>query len=1130
MILDNEKRTVHEWLSKHTKKGTLNIVTGYFTVGALAYLSKQFNDKIKTFDFILGDIVSFDPKQDRTLNLLNENISLDAALEINQLAQQAVLFLQLDKVRLKTLEPNFCHAKAYLFKAAHDEDDHFFIQGSSNLTEAGIGLKKTANVELNMAERGYNANFTDLAKWFDELWRKPQAHSEKTIFDKQGKKRKMDFKKYLIEEIQRIFKPYTPEVIYFKMLFELFGDALIVENENPNWTRQLGRLENTVIFQALYDFQQKGVLSLIQMLQKYDGAILADAVGLGKTWSALAVMKFFQMQGREIILLCPKKLQNNWQQFLKNQNSKFENDGLEYFIRFHTDLQPERFDKYDDRADKLFTNDKPKLLVIDESHHLRNDKSARYQFLVQTILAQNEDIKVLLLSATPINNSLKDIRNQFKLIVKGQKDGFGDALGVKNIDYTFKIAEKEFNDWSKNDELKISDFVKALPAQFFRLTDALTVARTRAMIEGHQNGLTFPTKMPPKNLFVTPKELGDFETFEELFNEFPPTLSAYQPSFYVDDNDDEKSILENEKQRDFFLVKMMYMLMVKRLESSWWAFHSTIGKILDHHLHVLQTIKDYQAVKKREAQPETPQLQLFEDDDELMNQLDDFSIGKSAHRLVKIADIDAAKKLNKYKKDLKKDVKSLEHLKNNMDKFAASVQKETGFRSKDIKLEALIQQIQAKRAARENNHNQKVIIFTVYKDTAEYLFEQLKNRGFVKMAMVSGAYSKTDDSDEKFKKFESILQRFAPFTKLFKEKEWSKFKVAANKSVAEQYIIWREWVKTQDLTVAKALNAPLDILIATDALSEGQNLQDCDMVINYDIHWNPVRVIQRFGRIDRLGSPNEKIFGINFWPTDNINVYLDLQRRIEKRMTAMKLAGAEVPQRFSNTFAEMNEGDLLETMQQKRMMEQMQITWDDIEIGDEQFGFNDLSLEQFRQDLLGELKKQHDFYRKMPLGVYSGFVRTVESLPKSGVIALMGYPAKKTGRDDSRYEKYELVYTDWAGDSVLVNQKEILESLSLAIQQKPARQLPDGVDMGVPEAIEPLSQALRRWVRKQGVEETVEADGSVKLTMGNSLKEMIKKLKQGDKSAVEALKQGEKIENKYQPHHFDLLVWLVVSD
>jgi hypothetical protein len=226
----------------------------------------------------------------------------------------------------------------------------------------------------------------------------------------------------------------------------------------------------------------------------------------------------------------------------------------------------------------------------------------------------------------------------------------------------------------------------------------------------------------------------------------------------------------------------------------------------------------------------------------------------------------------------------------------------------------------------------------------------------------------------------------------------------------------------------------------------------------------------------------------------------------------------------------MNEGNLLETMQQKRMMEQMQITWEDIEIGEEQFGFNDLSLERFRQDLLAELKKQHDFYQKMPCGVYSGFVRVADSLPKSGVIALMGYPAKKTGRDDSRYEKYELVYTDWAGNSVLGNQKEILEGLSQAIQQKPARQLPDGVDMGVPEAIEPLSQALRRWVRKQGVEETVEADGAVKLTMGNSLKDMLKKLKQGDKSAVEALKQGEKMENKYQPHHFDLLVWLVVSD
>lgn len=1133
MILDNEKRTVHEWLTKHTKDGTLNIVTGYFTVGALAFLSEKVNDKIKTFDFVLGDVVNYDPNQDRTLNLLNENISLDSALQLNKLARQAVAFLKQDKVKAKTLEPNFCHAKVYLFKA-DDEDDNYFVQGSSNLTEAGIGLKKTANIELNIAERGKNGNFSDLATWFDEIWHKPQAHSEKTIREANGKIRKVDFKKYLIDEILRIFIPYTPEVIYYKMLFELFGEQVLADKENLDLSRKLGRLENTIIYKSLYEFQQKGVLSLIQMLQKYDGAILADAVGLGKTWSALAVMRFFQMENREILLLCPKKLQNNWQQYQRNFNSKFEADNFDFFIRFHTDLQDGRFGKYGDRDDKLFVNEKPKLIVIDESHNLRNDKSSRYQYLIEEILSKNVDVKVLLLSATPINNSLKDIRNQFKIIVKGRNDGFSELLGIKNMDYTFKVAEKKFWEWSKVVNPKIADFVKALPAGFFRLTDTLTVARTRKMIEGHQNGLTFPTKTPPKNLFVTPKDIGNFETFEELFDEFPPTMSAYQPAFYEYDDKEqekekEKSVLEDEKQRDFFLVKMLYILMVKRLESSWSAFHKTVDKILAHHQHVLDMIKEYQTVKKSIAANQPSQMALFNDDDELSDKLDTFQIGKSINRNVRIAQIDKVGKLGKYKKDLNKDIKSLESLKTNLQKFAENVEKETTANdSKDLKLAALMREIDAKRASNHNNGNPKVIIFTVYKDTAQYLFDQLDKRGYDKVAMVSGDYSMTSDSAEKHKKFEPILQRFAPFTKLFKGKEWIKFKATEGATQQQQFEEWQTWVKLLDPSVKKALESPIDILIATDALSEGQNLQDCDMVINYDIHWNPVRVIQRFGRVDRLGSPNDTIFGINFWPTDNINAYLNLQKRIEKRMTAMKLAGAEVPDRFSKSFSEMNEGDLLETMQKERMMQQMQVSWEDIEVSDEQFGFDDLSLEKFRQDLLGELKRQQDFYQRMPRGVYSGFIRNPDFLPKDGVIALMGYPAKKSGQDYSRYQQYEVVYTDLQGNSVLINQKEILELLSQEIRNNPPRELPDGIDSGEPDAIEKLSFALRTWVRKQAVEEEVQDDGTVKEKMGSSMKDRLKRLKEGDKSAVEELKNAGKVENQFKPDNYDLIVWLIV--
>ncbi|GAG90091.1 unnamed protein product, partial [marine sediment metagenome] len=273
---------------------------------------------------------------------------------------------------------------------------------------------------------------------FENLWKKPQAHKDKTIIFNDGSKEKIDFKQYLINEIEQIFVQYTPGEIYYKVLFELFGNQILDEQNDPEFNRQIGRLENSVIYNVLYEFQKKGALSLIKMLQKYNGAILADAVGLGKTWTALAVIKFFQLQGRETLLLCPKKLEANWNRYKKHQESRFEKDQLDYFIRFHTDMIDERLERYNDRADKYFTNDKPKLIVIDESHNLRNDKSKRYELLMTDILQKNEDIKVLLLSATPINNSLNDIRNQFKLMVQGDVRGYDEKLGVKNIDYSFR--------------------------------------------------------------------------------------------------------------------------------------------------------------------------------------------------------------------------------------------------------------------------------------------------------------------------------------------------------------------------------------------------------------------------------------------------------------------------------------------------------------------------------------------------------------------------------------------------------------------------------------------------------------------------------------------------------------------
>jgi ERCC4-related helicase len=1137
MILDNENNNlkVHEWISKYTEEGTVDIVTGYFTIGALAYLSQQVNQKITKFRLVLGDIVNLDQVDDRPLDLLNENITIEAALNLSRLAQEAVDFLKQDKVKAKTLEPNFCHAKCYLFDPSkRDDRNKYFISGSSNLTEAGIGLKHTNNLELNIAETGNNSQYKELVEWFETLWHKPQAHKEKTILAKDGTSKKIDFKQYLIEAIAKIFIEYSPRDIYYKILFELFGNQILEIENDPEFNRQVGRLENTAVFNALYDFQKKGVLSLIRMLQKYDGAILADAVGLGKTWSALAVMKFFQMQGREVILLCPKKLENNWRRYKEDQASKFEVDKLKFFIRFHTDMNSDRLDSYGDRADKFFRDDKPKLIVIDESHNLRNDKANRYKFLVEQILQKNQDVKVLLISATPINNSLNDARNQFKLMVQGNVHGYDAKLGVRNIDYSFKQAQTMFNEWRKDENPKIGDFIKKLSGNdFFRLTDSLLVARTRKMVESQETDLIFPVKNKPINLFVTPHQLGNFETFEELFDHFPPMLSGYQPAFYLDDSEIKKDVLRDEKLRDRFLVKMIYILMVKRLESSWFSFCSTVEKIKDHHQNALDKIKAYQASKSAPIILENDAENLDEDqnDDEFVEaieQYEQYTLGKK--RKIRIAEIDRSGNLDKFKEDLKQDLDALDKLSVNLQKFAVKLDKEIAPASKksdrlkscDDKLKALIAEIVKKRKSGANNHNPKVVIFTVYRDTAVYLFEQLQARGFDKIAIATGTGSYSDDDNRK-QSMEAILERFAPYTKLFCEKEWA---FSFEKQGLEAFGEWQAWIAENYPDTHQKLAKPIDILIATDALSEGQNLQDADMVINYDIHWNPVRIIQRMGRIDRLGSPNEQIFGINFWPSDNINSYLNLQGRIEQRMAAMKLAGSEVDHQFSDSFAKMSHDEDFDRKMNDRMMEQMLITWKDIEVSDQGLGFDSLSLERYRQDLLAEFNRDKDKYRQMPKGVYSGFVGDHSGIC-NGLVALLGYPAKPSKKLDHQYQVFDLIYIDKSGKLVLNNQKEVLDFLT--INKDKERFVPDAVDRGEEVAIAELVNALKSWLNSQATTTEVMEDGTVKETMGNAARDLLGKIKKGNQMALDFIRQDDNVDQKFQVDKFDLVAWLLVS-
>ncbi|WP_395063212.1 helicase-related protein [Flavobacterium sp.] len=1140
MIIDNEnqKLKVHEWITKYNEEGTLDVVTGYFTIGALAYLSKSTNDKIENYRFVLGDIVNFD-KKIKALDLLNESIDIDTSFQLNRLAKEAVSFLELDKVVAKTLEPNFCHAKLYLKTAKNDDRNHYFISGSSNLTEAGIGQKTTSNVELNIAETGNNNQYKELIDWFNDLWNRPQAHSKKTLIDENGKLSQKDFKQYLIDEISKLFEVYSPEQIYYKILFELFNK----EKDNPEVEKQLIKLEDTIVYNKLYDFQKGGVNSLIRMLNKYNGAILADAVGLGKTWSALAVMKSFQHKA-DVLLLCPKKLEQNWKQYIKKNNSIFEEDKLDFDVKFHTDL---RIGGFNDNFLQYLLNDKSKLLVIDESHNLRNDKSGRYKYLIEEILQQSKgDIKILLLSATPINNSFKDIRNQFKLMTKGENTGFKESLDVNNIESTFREIQTVFNKWSAEPGAKLSEFhSKIKDSAFFRLTDHLLVARTRKNVKANfDNTLSFPVHKKPINIFKTPLQFGDVENFAEFMDNFKLNLSAYQPSYYTISKEERKrlakekadkkkkgikaekdEVLKNDVQREHFLVKMMMILMLKRLESSWCSFQITVDRIYNHHDNAIKKINQYQEIKEKQTiiidEVEFINDVLTEQDEEELQLLDSLSLGKKT--AISLKSIDDANNLDDFKKAINKDKIILGNIRRALLEFEEKFKPEKDLKSIDTKLDELLTIVKEK----QKTSNKKIVIFSVYKDTVEYLFNQLAARGFSNLAMVSGDENKVWNETKSSKKHENVLERFAPYTKLFKEKNWTNFEPSSiHLSDKECYQEWQKYIQDNEPKTLYKLENQIDILIATDVLSEGQNLQDADMVINYDIHWNPVRVIQRVGRIDRIGSPNSEIQTINFWPAKDIDGYIRLKERVEKRMAIMKISGSEVIDEFTDEFNELAEADKLEDQQNANMLRQMETTMQDID-GEQTLGFDDFSFDNYRQLLQNMLNQKKKEFENMPNGVFSGIKIENNTEMQPGIISLLGYPAQKKYNPETSYLSYELIYIDLQGNQISNNQKVILEQLNKNYTLP--RAIDPKIESGDTEAINILSNALKNWINNQAKAEKELEDGTKIEVISNAGLDLINKLKTNPKETLEKLKIEGNVSTKFNFDNFDLITWLIIS-
>ncbi|MGE5480579.1 MAG: helicase-related protein [Chloroflexota bacterium] len=1099
MLLDNKQhenkensQCVSHYLSKNIGEGDLKVVTGYFTINALSYFYEQVN-KPKSINMILGELVVKEDKKNKIVDLLRENLDISDALKLKSKSEDAIKFINQAKVELRQPPSQFCHAKTFVYDDAEPKNK-FYIIGSSNLTEAGIGLRPSSNIELNTAITGGDADYEKVERWFDNLW----SNSKEDI--ELGDKNSKNIKEYIIEQIESYFKEYDPKKLYYKVLFECFKNDLY---NGFSESKEIKLIEHTTLYKTLFPYQQKAVITLIKMLEKYNGAILADAVGLGKTWTALAVMKYYQNMGYRVVLFCPKKLRGNWVQYIKGNKSKFDNDHLDYLVRFHTDLQNERLsnNNYNHKIHALQNNERI-LFVIDESHNLRNDKSSRYKFLVENLLEKNRgDVKVLQLSATPINNKLDDLRNQFKLIVKGREDGFKNTdLKIPNLTYLFSNAQKVYSNWQALENRTIRDFVSQLDNRFFDLTDALIVARTRSMIEKEDSTIKFPKKQKPISIGVELDYIGEYKNFDGILEACKISFIAYRPSEYTE-NAKAESAISDQVQREYFLAKMMYILLVKRLESCWNAFDITIGNMLNYFKSVLDKVDKYLNYNT-EAKLDYTESAEMDDLEDLAADLE-VEIGKKNP-----IGISTITKLDKFREGIKQDIDAFESLKKSLDKMRANVK--CDYRE-DKKLARLIDFIEQKQKSKKNK---KVIIFTTYKDTAQYLFEKLADR-FKAVAYITGDSFATSDGF-KGNSFEPLLERFAPYSKLFKEKDWTLLYREKGVEPIEDFDAWKEFIEKHDPECAKKLHNPIDILIASDVLSEGQNLQDSDCIVNYDIHWNPVRLLQRFGRIDRIGSPNDEIMGVNFWPEKNCEDYIKLNHRVVNRLSLMKLVGTEVDPNIDEKLESIIKDNPLASKQEELMLKQLEQSWEEVEQRSETLALYNLSMESFRHELFDVLKEHAAEYDAIPNGVFTGFRANPNpeypSLPK-GVIAALGCPKRKKNGAHHDYKEIHLLYADENGAQVHLNKRDILSILRNHKEED--RFVSEDIDNGKKEELEKLAALIKNWIAGK--------------TPKKAAENVIQVMDFGAETN-KAQKNQPKIEEQFIPENFDLITWFVVSN
>jgi len=830
-----------------------------------------------------------------------------------------------------------------------------------------------------------------------------------------------DVTNQVIESITSVYKENSPEFIYHVILYNIFSEFLsdITEDILPN---EATGFKNTEIWKRLYHFQKDAVLGAINKLEKYNGCILADSVGLGKTFTALGIIKYYELRNKSVLLLCPKKLGDNWLTYKQNvTNNILYADRFRYDVLYHTDLSRESGRSNDIPLDRLNWGNYD-LLVIDESHNFRNneakkDKETRYQKLMRKVIKEGVKTKVLMLSATPVNNRFNDLKNQLALAYEGNPQEIDSKLGTdRGIDDIFRRAQAAFNQWSKLNvtERTTERLLGMLDFDFFKLLDSLTIARSRKHIQKYYKAEDigeFPKRLPPVSKHWDLTDRTDVIGIKDIFTELSRiNLGIYAPFKYILPS--RMRFYENlydttvkggntfrQIDREGNLQILMRINLLKRLESSVESFRLTLSKIIEKLDQTLQRIKDYEQSGKAESVGFTEIEGTNLDDDDWLD--DEFSFGDTIK--INLSDMD----ILRWKEDLT-------HDRNILSGLLAEMRKVTP--EHDAKLNMLKELIDHKIRHPINPGNRKIIIFSAFTDTVDYLYTQLSPYMKGTYGMDTAKIVGSDDNKNTAGLRNDIHTLLTCFSPLSKEKH----------------------------LIMPHVQGEIDLLIASDCISEGQNLQDCDFLINYDIHWNPVRIIQRFGRIDRIGSKNKEIQLVNFWPNMSLDEYIQLKERVENRMVIMDMTATGDDNVLDN-----QSSDLEYRKQQLQRLQKEVIDLEDINSG---VSITDLGLNDFRMDLVHYVKENGDL-DKVPTGLHAVLTPDEEKGARPGVIFVLRNINESLNPDkQNRLHPFYLVYISESGE-VTTNHIDVKKTLDLL------RALCKGQSTPIMEACRSFNQA-----------------------------------------------------------------------